>query len=216
MNRVVIALLCFVLTAFHAFANEEDSYEETPLSTPDQIAGLPSHINAATKKNKKMKSNSLFKWSYETTVEVDLPLEKVWDFLENPANCSKWRDDIEFCHSAEPLQTGSIIKVKMKNHNVYASILITEYKPYSECKTRVKGSLGSQESSAIFQEISHDRTRLILKFNVKSFLTPFLRSYFLKKTRSQIEKTLRILHESMTHHELTLPQKNLDVDLIKS
>lgn len=38
----LVALICSILTAFHAFANQEDSYEEIPLSTPDQIASLRS------------------------------------------------------------------------------------------------------------------------------------------------------------------------------
>lgn len=80
------------------------------------------------------------------------------------------------------------IEAKIKNKPLHIRILVTEIRPYEECKYLIKSPFFAQESSCTFQELSLQKTRITLKINVISFFAPLMKKFFLKnveKTRSK-------------------------------
>ncbi len=122
----------------------------------------------------------MFTWLYEDSMDVDLPLQKAWNFYTDPTNWSKWEDRFESFELVGGLRAGAEIKAKVKNKCAQARILVTEVKSYQECKLSVKVVFFTQESMCIFQEISPEKTRITLKVCIISFLTPFMKSFFLR------------------------------------
>ena len=130
----------------------------------------------------------MFTWSHEDLMEVDLSLQKAWDFYTNPTNWLKWEDRFDAFVLEGSLRTGSQIKAKIKNKPIHIEMLVTEVRPYHECKCLVKSLFFTQESLCTFHEISPQKTRITLTLCVVSFFTPFMKKIFLKnieKTRSK-------------------------------
>jgi hypothetical protein len=126
-------------------------------------------------------------------MEVNLSLRKVWDFYMNPINWPKWEDRFEACVVEEELKAGSKIKAKIKDKPIQILILVTELRPYHECKYLVKTLFFTQESLCVFQEISAEKTRITLKLCVISIFTPFVKSMFLKNIEKSRSKCLQVL-----------------------
>ena len=137
----------------------------------------------------------MFNWSHETSMEVDLSLQMAWDFFINPSNWPKWEERFETCVLEGEFKTGSKIKAKIKNKPIQISILVTEVRPYRECKCLVKSLFFTQESLCVFQEISPGKTGITLKLCVISFLAPFMKKFFLKHAENVHSKCLHALAE---------------------
>ena len=130
----------------------------------------------------------MFAWSHEDSMEVDLSLEKAWNFYTTPTNWLKWEDRFDAFVIEGTLRRGSQIKAKIKNKPIHIEILVTDVRPYHECKCFVKSLFFTQESLCTFQEISPQKTRITLTLRVVSFFTPFMKKIFLRnieKTRSK-------------------------------
>ena len=130
----------------------------------------------------------MFTWSHEDLMEVDLSLQKAWDFYTNPTNWLKWEDRFDAFVLEGSLRTGSQIKAKIKNKPIHIEMLVTEVRPYHECKCLVKSLFFTQESLCTFQEVSSQKTRITLTICVVSFFTPFMKKIFhrnIEKTRSK-------------------------------
>lgn len=130
----------------------------------------------------------MFTWSHEDSMDVDLPLQKAWNFYTDPSNWTKWEDRFDAFILEGSLRTGSQIKAKIKNKPIHIEMLVTEVRSYHECKCLVKSLFFTQESLCTFQEISPQKTRITLTLCVVSFFTPFMKKIFLKnieKTRSK-------------------------------
>ena len=54
----------------------------------------------------------MFRRFNEYSIEVDVPICKVWDFYFTPSNWPKWIDQFEDCSFEDDLKKGSIIKAK--------------------------------------------------------------------------------------------------------
>lgn len=137
----------------------------------------------------------MFKWNNEDMMEVDMPLQKAWDFFTNPNNWPKWDDRLDICYFEGKLTTGSKVEVKIKNKPAKMMILVTDVRPYRECKSLVKVPFFTQESLCIFQEISADRTRITLKVCVISFFAPFLKKLLLKTMQKSYSQRLAAFEE---------------------
>ena len=130
----------------------------------------------------------MFTWLHEDSMDVDLPLQKAWDFYTNPSNWPKWEDRFDACVLEGTLRAGSRIKAKIKNKPIHIEIWVTEVRPYYECKCLVKSLFFTQESLCAFREISPQKTRITLTIYIVSFFTPFMKKLFLRnieKTRSR-------------------------------
>lgn len=137
----------------------------------------------------------MFTWSYEDPIDVDLPLQKAWDFYTDPTNWLKWEDRFDAFVLDGALKTGSQIKAKIKNKPIHIQIFIAEVRPYHECKWLVKSLFFTQETACIFQELSPEKTRIILKLSVISFFTPFMKKFFLKNVEKNRSKRLSAFAE---------------------
>ena len=132
----------------------------------------------------------MFTWTCEDTIEVDLSLQKAWDFYTNPTNWLKWEDRFDAVVFDGVLRTGSQIKLKIKNKPIHIDVRITEVRPYHEYKSLVKVLFFTQKSACTFEELSSERTRIILKVSVISFFTPFMKKFFLKNLEKYRSKCL--------------------------
>ncbi|MGC1879422.1 MAG: SRPBCC family protein [Rhabdochlamydiaceae bacterium] len=130
----------------------------------------------------------MFKWFYEYSTEVDIPLQKVWDFCINPNHWPQWMDQLESCKMEGEFKAGSMVKAKIKNRTFHLPIFITDVKPFKSCALLMKGPLISQTSSCTLREISRDKTALIMKTSIVSILTPFIKRYFTKHMEAQMQK----------------------------
>lgn len=137
----------------------------------------------------------MFRWSHEHLMEVNIPVQKMWDIYINPSNWPKWVDQFDFCTFEDELKTGTVVKTKIKNRNAYIQIQMIKIKPHEECKFLIKVPLFTQESSCIFQEISTERTLLIMKTSVISLFVPFMKSFFHKRLEHSNSKYLRVFSE---------------------
>ena len=124
---------------------------------------------------------NIFKWFHTDSIELNIPLDKVWRLYMNPDNWPQWVDRFESCDYEGALKSGSVVKAKIKNKSIYLPIFITEIQPHKEVKILIKSPFFVQESCTVFKEISPIKTRLIMKTSIKSLFVPFLKSYFLKK-----------------------------------
>ena len=68
----------------------------------------------------------MFTWSHEDSMEVDLSLQKAWDFYTNLTNWLKWEDRFDAFVLEGTLRTGSQIKAKIKNKTIHIEMLGTE------------------------------------------------------------------------------------------
>jgi hypothetical protein len=141
----------------------------------------------------------MFKWLHQYVIEVNMPLQEVWEFYMNPSNWSQWMDDFESCHFVQSPVKDSIVSAKIKNKEVFVHFLFTEIKPYQEAALRVSTLFFTQESLTLFQEISLEKTQLTFNTTVKSIFVPFLKSYFLKKCATQYLNCLRVFEQQAKH-----------------
>src|SRR5690349_8717961 len=120
----------------------------------------------------------MFTFSHEESMEVNLSLAEAWDFFVNPINWPKLDDRYDTCVLEGELKAGSKIKAKFKDKLAQVLILVTELRPYHECKYLTKSLFFTQESFCGFQEISTGKTRITLKVYIISIFTPFMKSIF--------------------------------------
>lgn len=139
----------------------------------------------------------MFKWFHEYSIEIDAPLQPIWDFLTTPSNWPKWINQFDSCLLEGDFKTGAKVKAKIKDKEAYLSIFITEVKPYSEYKMLVKTLFFNQESLCEIQEISPERTLITQKTYVLSLLTPFMKSYFRKSAEKSNPKCLEVLSQAV-------------------
>ena len=137
----------------------------------------------------------MFRWSREHSVEVNLPIRKVWDFYITPGNWPKWMDQLESCTFEGELQVGTIIKAKVKNRNAHIQITMTELKLHGEYGILIKVPFFIQESSDVFREISPEKTLVITKTSITSLLAPIMKLYFNKKNKQGNLQCLKALLE---------------------
>jgi polyketide cyclase/dehydrase/lipid transport protein len=137
----------------------------------------------------------MFTWSHETSMDVDLPLQQVWNFYLDPSNWPKWEDRLESCVLKGDLRVGAKIRAKVKDKPVQLLFFVTEIKPYHECKFLTKTPLATQESLCTFEELSPEKTRITLKICIISLLTPFMRAIFRKHTEKTYSKCFNVLAE---------------------
>lgn len=130
----------------------------------------------------------MFMWKHDYSIEVNIPIRKIWEFQLNPNNWSKWMDQFDSFTYIGEIETGSIIKAKIKNRNQQISILFTDVKPVKEFSICMKSLLGYQESTCTNEEISAGKTRINITTKVKSLLVPFMKSSFKKKVEMQYSK----------------------------
>ncbi len=132
----------------------------------------------------------MFKWNYEDMMEVDVPLQKAWDFYSNPSNWPKWDDRFGSCLLDGEFKTGSKVEIQIKNKLTSVMVLLTEVVACQECKSLVKVPFFTQESLCIFQQISPDRTRITLKVCVISFFAPLLKKLLFKTLQKSYSQRL--------------------------
>src|SRR5690242_6760622 len=137
----------------------------------------------------------MFTWSHEDSMDVDLPLQKAWNFYTDPSNWSKWEDRFDAFVLEGTLRTGSQIKAKIKNKPIHIEIWVTEVRPYQECKCLVKSLFFTQESLCTFQEVSPQKTRITLTICVISFFTPFMKKILLRNIEKNRSKCLSAFAE---------------------
>lgn len=114
------------------------------------------------------------RWTYETSMEVNLPLKKTWEVANDPNLMFQLSDEIEGIDCDEEIKAGTIINVKFKNIAKPFSLLITEAIPFKKCNSEMKLSLATVESFSDFEEITPYKTRVDLKVVVKSILVSFM------------------------------------------
>lgn len=133
----------------------------------------------------------MFKWSYEFSTEYDFPIHKVWECSTNPDNYSKF---LHQCESIQYDKEKSVIKAHFKGRKyIRVTILLTEFEMHRKIGTRIKGTLGLTDTVTEYHEITSNKTKIVTKINLVSILTPFLKSYFKKKTDKESAKQKEIL-----------------------
>jgi hypothetical protein len=137
----------------------------------------------------------MFTWSHEDSIEVDLSIQKAWDFYTDPNNWLKWEDRFDAITLVGSLRAGSQIKAKIKNKPIHILMLVAEVSPYRECKWLVKSLFFTQESLCTFQEISPQKTRITFTIYVVSFLTPFIKKILVKNIEENRSKRLSAFAE---------------------
>lgn len=145
----------------------------------------------------------MFQWFHEYSLDVDFPIQKVWEFCLEPKNWPKWTEKFESCHCEGELKTGSTIRVKIKTRfpqDIYMPIFIKEIQPY-ECKMLLKVPFFAQENVCTLQEISLQKTRISVNTCVKSFFVPLMRSHFYKKIEKaktkEFKRFLEVLEKEL-------------------
>jgi hypothetical protein len=138
----------------------------------------------------------MFKWTHEYSLEVDLPLHMAWDFFTDPSNWPKWEDRFDTCFLDGAFETGAKVTVKIKNTSVHMGILITEVKLHREYRVLIRTLFSRQESLSTFQEISPEKTRIILHSWVISLFTPFMKKFFIKTVEKSCSKILQAFAEA--------------------
>lgn len=139
----------------------------------------------------------LFKSSIEFKFEIDIPLQKFWEFCFDINNWPKWVDKAESCLHEGELKEGSIVKLKIKNRNLYINIHMVEFKPYKQYKMYSKLSfLFAEENSGTFQVNTENTTTLIFNTKFRS-IVPFLRGYLRRKIHRQYLKIFELIKNEM-------------------
>jgi len=141
----------------------------------------------------------MFKWKHEYHAEVDVPLQKAWDFYVQPSNWPKWIDEFESCQYEGELKTGELVKLKAKNKNIYVPVVVGELKPYKELSIFIKVPFFSQASFSAFEKISNEKTSITFKTTVNSIFTLFMKSYLSQKVENQYLNLLNSLRCSVTN-----------------
>jgi hypothetical protein len=129
-------------------------------------------------------SCSAFKFTYEDTEEVCIPVEKAWNFFTNLDNWPLWTYQTEYFYCEEELQTGSIITAKIKNINTPLYVRVTEVIPYKKLSTEI-GILHSEKNSNTFEEIAPGKTRICSKYVAKGLFVPLIKSCLIKELNRQ-------------------------------
>jgi polyketide cyclase/dehydrase/lipid transport protein len=137
----------------------------------------------------------MFTWMHEDSMEVDLPLQKAWNFFTDPSNWPKWENQFETCVLEGTLRAGAQIKAKIKNKPIRVVILVTEVRPYCECKYLLR-LFSFQESLFAFKSISPEKTRVTLKLYVFSLFTPFMKGTFITNMEKNRLNRLNLFAET--------------------
>ncbi len=137
----------------------------------------------------------MFKWRHEYSMEINIPIKKVWEFYTNPSNWPKWVDQFETCNTCGGVKTGAIVSAKLINRKLPLPILITEINSSYELSLLVRVPLSIQENFTTMKEISPDRTRINMKMCISSWLIPFVRIILRKRTERQYSKLLEVLSD---------------------
>jgi len=127
----------------------------------------------------------MFKWVHEYSIEVDIPIQKVWEFSTSPGLWHVWNDEYETFHHEGNLKSGSVIKAKVKNANIEIPFNVTTLTPYEECTIFVKVPFFSQEVVCTFKEISTNRTGITFRILIKSWFVLFMKSYLNKTVNNR-------------------------------
>lgn len=144
----------------------------------------------------------MFKWTYEISHEVNLPIQKIWEFDTNLDNWNEWTDDFEEYRCEGPFEKGSLIKAKYKKcSKLLLSILITECQLYNIFKFRIKSLLYTQYSTSNYHEISPNKTKMTLKIEFISLLIPFIKSRFNKLIDDYMTKYNESLNRFIKEYE---------------
>lgn len=136
----------------------------------------------------------MFKWRYETSYEVEVPILPLWNFSTEPSNWPKWIDLFESCKFDE--KDSNIVQIKFKNRDIYFPVIITKMDPPKEVHLLLKNFFMTQENQTTIQEISPTHSKVITCVTFTSFLTPFLKSYFRKHLDKQTKKFMEVLATS--------------------
>ncbi len=123
----------------------------------------------------------MFKWIHEHIFEEKISINNAWDFQLNLTKWPKWIEEFESFTCEGELKSGSIISAKIKNQNSSINIFIKNLVPHQEFTVSIKVLFFTQESTHLFEKISPEITRITTVTTVKSFFTPFLKSYYKNK-----------------------------------
>ncbi|MCP5491237.1 MAG: hypothetical protein H7A42_09055 [Chlamydiales bacterium] len=78
---------------------------------------------------------SIFKWNSEFVVEVEMPLQRVWEYCLDFNNWAKGDKRIEYFSYDTKLDLGAQVKGKIKGRPTFVTILVTNFKVHPIVKT---------------------------------------------------------------------------------
>lgn len=142
----------------------------------------------------------MFKWHHEYSVEVDVSLNVVLNFLEDFNNWPRWVDQFDSFHVKKIEGNTTTYLAKVKNKNAHLPILVTEIEPSKEYQMLCRVPFFTQTSTRHYQIISPEKTKITVNTIVTSFLTPFFKSFYLKKSETQYSKMLKALLDFISNH----------------
>lgn len=140
----------------------------------------------------------MFKWSHEITVEIEAPLQKVWNFFAEPSNWSLIMDGIDSCQLEGEFKADSTVTAKMKNKMVFIPCLLTRVQPLVGYEMEIKNILVTQVSSNTFQALSDVKTVVVSKTCATGILVPFMKKACEKSAKSFNAGRLKAVLEQAT------------------
>ena len=135
----------------------------------------------------------MFKWLHDYSIDIDYPIQKVWDFCIEPKNWLKWMEKCESCHYDGELKSGSMVKIKLASRlsqDIYIPVMLKEIRPY-DVTLVFKLPLITQENFCTFQEVSSSKTRVSVHVCIKGLFVPVLKSYFSRKMENLKSKEFK-------------------------
>lgn len=135
------------------------------------------------------------KLTYESCLEVNMPVEKTWAFFANPDNWLLWDESIEYFYCESEIQTGATIYAKLKNSNFEIPILLTNIEPYKSFDFQCKMFILTAKEFNRFEESEPGKTKITSECILQSCLLPFVRKKILNESRRQNYKVQLILDE---------------------
>lgn len=137
----------------------------------------------------------MFEWHHEYSAIVDLPVSQLFAFTNDFNNWPLWMDQFESFHIEKVDANETTLIAKVKNRNIYIPILFKVILPLKKYQLYIKAPFFKQTSTITYQEISTSKSKYTAETTVKSFLTPFMKSYYKRKVETQYPKFLKALSD---------------------
>ena len=132
----------------------------------------------------------MFNFFQEKSIEINAPIEKVWDLNTNPEIWPQVIEEYESCELIGKLKAGSKILIKVRNRSKTTKSFITEVSYLNRIKFLIKDMFRSEFTSS-FKKISLDRTLFTQSIDVSGFLVPFFRNTLENRLEEYQLKLLR-------------------------
>ena len=137
---------------------------------------------------------SIFKWNSEFVVEVEMPLQRVWEYYLDFNNWAKGDKRIEYFSCDTKLDLGAQVKGKIKGRPTFVTILVTNFREYERLDTLTKAPFFKQETTFIIEEMSSEKTKLKQKVHVSSPFTLFMKGFYEKHVTTHKDLFLKGLN----------------------